>query len=117
MPKLKKQSKIEIKPYRYGSSAPSGHYLIVVVKTTNEFYFDYLGKKYKENGKNFPDNIDTFGKDKIKFGWGFGWSCEEDYSDVPKKQLEKAKRLAKKIVADKNVLKCTIYNRMLMRHL
>ena len=94
------KNKIIIKKYDPRSSKPYYHYLSVTVLTKNESFFD----KFK------PGSIDSYGKDKLKFGWSFCWSCEEDYTNVPKKQLAKAKRLAAKLAKNKKVLKCTLYN-------
>lgn len=94
------KDKIQITKYNWGSSKPTYHYLRVKVKTTNENYFD----------KYFPHSIDYCGKDKMIFGWNFGWKCEEDHTDVPAKQLENAKSLAQKLIKHKKIVKCEIIN-------
>lgn len=105
MKKDKISDKVKMQSYPKHSSPPAYHYLRVTVLTREENYFD--------NERNLPDNIDFRGKNKIDFGWHFGWSCEQDYSDVPKKMLQKAVRLAKRLEKDNKVLKCTIYNAMI----
>lgn len=92
--------KIQILPYDYRSSKPVYHYLSCTVKTLDENYYKKLD----------PVSIDSKGKDKLVFGWNFGWSCKEDGTDVPYKQLQKAKRLAAKLVKDPNVIEIKIWN-------
>lgn len=98
----KQNSKVKICSYNKRCSHPDGyHYLRVKVLTRDEGYFDDA------------ENIDFCGKDKTIFGWHFGWSCEQDYSAVPKKQLQKAIRRANRLAKDDNVLECKIFNALM----